>query len=76
MISDHEFAKKCMELVLEYSGKLDESVAEAQDRLTVEEFKAYRRAVGAVMGECFLEILRPIFRRHPELKPQGFDDET
>lgn len=73
MISDREFAKNCTELVLEYSAKLDASVAEAQVRLNAEEFNLYRRAVGAVMAEGLIQILNPVFRQHPDLKPQGFD---
>jgi hypothetical protein len=37
--------------------------------MPAEEFKAYRRAVGGVMGEIVLEILNPLYKAHPSLKP-------
>ena len=73
MISDREFARRCSELVLEYSGKLDQSVAEAQSRMSDEEFEGHRRAVGAIMAEGLTQLLNQIFRQHPDLKPDGFE---
>lgn len=73
MISDREFAKRCTDLVFEYSAKLDQTVAEAQALLSAEEFRNYRRAVGAVMAEGLVQILNPVFRQHPDLQPKGLD---
>ena len=37
-----------------------------------EEYKAYRRAVGNVMGSNF-DIMNSFYHEHPDLKPEGLD---
>ena len=70
MIKDKVFAKEVVELLLECSGRLDESVARAKKVCSEAEFLAYRKAIGEVMGETFDQLLLPIFAAHPELKPK------
>jgi len=70
VVSNKAFAKEVVELLLEYSGRLDESVARAKKVCSEAEFLAYRSAVGEVMGQTWEELLIPIFAVHPELKPK------
>ncbi|HIA1005765.1 TPA: hypothetical protein ACWO6X_004945, partial [Salmonella enterica subsp. enterica serovar Muenchen] len=35
------------------------------------EFKAYREAVGFIMGEMLIKIMNPLYEKHPEIKPKG-----
>jgi hypothetical protein len=37
-----------------------------------EEYKAYRRTIGTVMGSNF-DIMNAIYHEHPDLKPEGLD---
>ena len=37
--------------MIEFSGRLDGSIATVRDQCSPEEFVAYRRAVGRIMGE-------------------------
>ena len=70
MVKNKVFAKEVVELLLEYSGRLDESVARAKKVCSEAEFLEYRRAIGEVMGETWDQLLMPIFASHPELKPK------
>jgi hypothetical protein len=70
VVKDKVFAKEVVELLLEYSGRLDESVARAKGACSESEFLAYRKAIGDVMGETWDQLLMPIFALHPELKPK------
>lgn len=70
MIKDKVFAKEVVEMLLDCSGRLDESVAQAQKICSEAEFIAYRNAIRDVMGETFDQLLLPIFTAHPELKPK------
>lgn len=73
MIKNHEVASAIMSLMLDYSAEIDHSIREVQERCSDEEFKAYRRAAGKVMGEVFLAVMQPLYREHPDLKPEGLD---
>jgi hypothetical protein len=70
VVKNKVFATDVVKLLLEYSGRLDESVARAKEVCSESEFLAYRKAVGAVMGETWDQLLMPIFAAHPELKPK------
>ena len=70
MVKDKVFAKEVVNLLLEYSGRLDESVGRAKRVCSEAEFLAYREAIGDVMGETWDRLLMPIFAAHPELKPK------
>lgn len=69
-------AEKVLALIKEYSGKLDASVQMVKDTCTKQEFLDYRRAAGRIMGEMHIEILRPIFKEHPELEPEEWKPKT
>lgn len=66
---DGTIAKQISDLMLEYSAKLNQSVALAQQHCAEEEFEKYRAAVGMVMGLMFTEIMGPIYEEHPALMP-------
>lgn len=70
MVKDKEFAKEVVQLVLECSGRFDESVGRAKEVCSESEFLAYRAAIADVLGEAFDQLLLPIFAAHPELKPK------
>jgi hypothetical protein len=69
MIADATIAKQISEMMLEISRKLYGSVALVNATCSQEESTAYRRAVGRVLGEILLEILNPLYLKHPSLKP-------
>ncbi len=52
------------------SAALNESVRLVRDTCPEPEFKAYRRAVGQIMGAIYVDIVRPIHCRFPDLEPE------
>jgi hypothetical protein len=73
MVDDEKIARQISELMLDCGARLDDSVALVQSKCTPEELRVYRRAVGKVMGEILLEVLNPLYAKHPSLKPQGLN---
>ncbi len=73
MIADPKVAKQVSDLMLEFSGRLDGSVAFVIKASSSEEATVYRSAVGKILGEILLEVLNPLYARHPSLKPAGFE---
>jgi hypothetical protein len=68
---DRTIADKINHLMLDISARLDESVRLAMDNSDGEEFQRYRRAVGKILGEIYLEVLSPLYAQHPSLVPKG-----
>jgi hypothetical protein len=73
LIENANVAKQISELMQDCSARLDSSVALVRDECGAEELQTYRRAVGKVMGEILLEVLNPLYAKHPALKPPGWD---
>ena len=71
MIKNKEIAKDVSDLMLEIGSKLNGSVAKVQQHCTQDETDRYRKIVGVLMGEMLLEVMNPIYRDHPDLKPSG-----
>ena len=69
MIEKKEIAAQISALMVEYGAKLDASVALVRDHCSENELKEYRRAIGKIMGDMLLEIMNPLYQRHPDLKP-------
>ena len=73
MIKEKSVAQQISELMLEYSGRINESILLVQETCSPQEFKTYRLAAAKVMGEMLLEVMNPLYREHPDLKPKGLD---
>ncbi len=71
MVNDKDTAILISDLMLRFGKELDESVAVVQSRCDENEFKAYREAVGFIMGEMLIKIMNPLYEKHPEIKPKG-----
>ena len=73
MIEDVFTARKISDLMLDISDRLNESLALVREKCPLKEFEEYRGAVGAIMSEILLEVLNPLYSKHPQLKPPGLD---
>jgi hypothetical protein len=62
-------AQTIMNLMVEVSGKLNDSIFEVMDSASDQEIERYRHAIGRCMGEIFTEIISPIMAEYPELTP-------
>ena len=69
-----DVAETINRLMLDYGAKLDSSVKLVMDTSSAEEFEAYRMAVAQIMGTMLLDIMNPIYREHPDLKPPELED--
>lgn len=70
MIEQEDVAAEVSKLMLEFGARLDASIALVQSRCTPQEFQAYRKAVGGIMGSMLLEVMNPLYEKHPQLKPK------
>lgn len=66
-----DVALRIRDMLLEFSGKIDQSVQLVKDTCPEDEFRKYRSAAAQIMGMIYTEALRPIFSRHPDLEPES-----
>jgi hypothetical protein len=68
MISDPVIARRISALMLDVSAKLNDSISDVAQR-SPEEAESYKRAVGFLLGGILLDVLNPLYKAHPDLKP-------
>lgn len=71
MVEDERIAKQISDLMVEFSHRLDGSIALVMESCSDEEFKAYRTAVSKILVEILFQVMNPLYQRHPGLKPAG-----
>ncbi|OSK95964.1 putative cytoplasmic protein [Escherichia coli TA447] len=70
MFKDKTVAAEISALMLEIGAKLDNSVSLVQQTCDESELDTYRSAIGEIMGRMLIDIMNPIYKQHPELKPK------
>jgi hypothetical protein len=74
MVSDSDAAKRISELMLDMFRRIDESVAVAKTTCSPEDAAAYQKASGRVASSIVMDVLEPLYERHPALKPSNWDE--
>jgi hypothetical protein len=70
-----DIAKHVTTIMLDCCRRLEESIdlvsdASKDDEHEKKELMDYRSAIGKIMGHIFVDVLHPIYQRHPELEPE------
>ena len=71
MIKDKQIAAEIMQA---HYRQLDTSLIRVQQHCSEEEFNAYRYAVAHILAEALFQVVNPLYEQHPELKPEGWDE--
>ena len=71
MIVDERTAKKVADLIYEIAGQIEASIGIVKNGCSPEELLAYKRAVGKVIYELYEDVLEPLYKKHPTLRPPG-----
>jgi hypothetical protein len=74
MISNSSTAIQISKLMLDVFRRVDESVALVKETCPPEEAAVYQKAVGRVAGPIVMDVLEPLYKRHPGLKPSKWDE--
>ena len=66
-------AKKIVDLMVRLGGELNSSLLEVQQSCNEVEFTQYRKSIAHIMGYMLVEIINPIVRDYPDLKPSELE---
>lgn len=69
MFRDEEIAKHILQVFLSLNGQMDDAIRSVEHKTSPEEYKAFKHGVGHVMYEVFEQIVEPICKEHPSLRP-------
>ena len=74
MISNTEIAKQVSQLMHDVFRRLDESVEMVKNSCSQDEAASYRKAVGKVIYPILFDVLEPLYKQNPDLRPPNWDD--
>ncbi len=66
-------AKELSHLLARIGSHLVQSAIFVEDHDTTENCSEYRKVVGKLMGDMYLDAMAPLYRRYPELLPDYLD---
>ena len=69
MVTDPKLASDIIAACRECNAGLNTVLVHAQSRLEPAEFDVVREGIAKALGAIFLDVMDPIFRRHPDLVP-------
>jgi hypothetical protein len=72
MIENKEIARKLSKLMLDTASCLNDFLFEVQAKCSEEDFKKSRLAIGSILATMATEVLNPLYREHPDIKPEGY----
>ena len=72
MIKDKEIAQNISNLMLDISARLNDSLIEVQEKCGKDEFEKYRRGLSYILAYITTEVLNPLYRAHPDIKPEKY----
>ncbi|MDI1346897.1 MAG: hypothetical protein PSV22_22805 [Pseudolabrys sp.] len=64
-----EAAKKIVELIVKQGAEQNQILLDIESTCSKEEFARYRRMIGKSMRSMLLDVLNPIVRTYPDLRP-------
>lgn len=53
---------------------LEESILEVNRGCNEEQAKAYRQRIGSLFSILVFDLMEPLYKAHPELKPSDWED--
>ncbi|WP_207005764.1 hypothetical protein [Trinickia mobilis] len=71
MFEKKDVAKRISELMLSIGKEVDDSLAFVQASCSPDEYEAYKDFVSKIMTSILLDVLNPVYQRHPDIKPPG-----
>ncbi len=67
-------AEKIIDSMVRLNGEFNSHLIEVQTMCNEKDFNNYKRKVGKIMAYLLVDIVNPIVRQFPELKPDELSD--
>ena len=74
MIDNPSVAKQISELMMEMFTRLSDSCETVREHCSQQEYAAYIKSTSGIAGAIVLDVMEPLYKKHPHLKPQNWDD--
>ncbi len=76
MIDDPNVAKQISDLMMDMFLRLDQSCQTVRKQCSDQEYKAYMKGTAGIAGSIVMDVMEPLYEKHPHLKPSNWDDDS
>jgi hypothetical protein len=74
MIDSPSVAKQISDLMMEIFTRLFDSCETVKEQCSEEEYRAYMKSTAGIAGAIVLDVMEPLYEKHPHLKPRNWDE--
>jgi hypothetical protein len=74
MIENLEMAKQISDLMMDMFTRLSESCDSVKKQCSEQEYKVYIKSTARIASAIVTEVLEPLYKKHPDLKPRNWDE--
>jgi hypothetical protein len=74
-VGNEQHAASVSEKLLQIFGELENLVRDTNEQLGEDESIAFRQAIGSVCGSLVLDVLGPLYRSYPQVRPETWPKE-
>ena len=75
MIENPTVAKQVSDLMMDMFTRLSESCETVRQQCSEPEYRAYLKSTSGIAGSIVLDVMEPLYNKHPHLKPGNWDDD-
>ncbi len=70
---NYKIAKITLDKMISINKEMDELLIVIKDNSDSNDFKHYQKVFGKVMGDILVDVVNPIIKKYPALKPIELD---
>lgn len=74
MITNGKIAEQVRDAMLNVNERLENSLKQVEQKCPPGEHAQYKKAIGKIVSCIVFDILEPLYKQNPALKPPGWDD--
>lgn len=74
MIENPELAKQISDLMTDMFTRLSDSCDSVKKQCSEQEYKAYLKSTSRIAGAIVMDVMEPLYKAHPHLKPRNWDE--
>jgi hypothetical protein len=75
MIDNPSVAKQISDLMMDMFIRLSHSCETVKEQCSEQEYEAYMKGTAGIAGSIVLDVMEPLYMKHPHLKPRNWDDD-
>jgi hypothetical protein len=75
MIRNPEAARQVSDLMRDIFDRICSSLKMVEETCNTDEYAAYKKATGRIAAPIVFEVMQPLYKQNPSLKPPNWDDD-